>query len=126
MWPSPDPLSPRHKALSSSLTIHLSTAPLSPQVSAQAQLSSTHSTTLLLTFTSNNPTTSKQDMPRSRGGAGPSRSAPSRPVAAPARPAAPPQQQRAASTAAHPPMQQQAPAQSQGSGLFGQMASTAA
>ncbi|KAI1612965.1 hypothetical protein EDD37DRAFT_626197 [Exophiala viscosa] len=69
-------------------------------------------------------------MPRSRGGAGPSRSAPSRPTApAPApRSVAPHQQQRPMSTAptaqsqqAHPPAQT-----SQGPGLFGQMASTAA
>ncbi|KAL9619291.1 MAG: hypothetical protein Q9160_006056 [Pyrenula sp. 1 TL-2023] len=75
-------------------------------------------------------------MPRSRrGGAAPSRpaAAPSRPTAAPARPAAPMQQQsRPASTATAPARtpQQQAPpqqqAQSGGSGLFGQMASTAA
>jgi len=60
--------------------------------------------------------------------------APSRPVAAPARPnVTPPQppQARSASTAAHPPAQaQQAPPpaaqQSAGPGLFGQMASTAA
>ncbi|KIX05118.1 uncharacterized protein Z518_05990 [Rhinocladiella mackenziei CBS 650.93] len=65
-------------------------------------------------------------MPRSRGGA-PARSVPSRP-AAPAptpRPVAPQQQQRPMSTAptqqAHPPAQV-----SQGPGLFGQMASTAA
>ncbi|PNS19588.1 Mitochondrial intermembrane space cysteine motif-containing protein MIX17 [Sphaceloma murrayae] len=61
-------------------------------------------------------------MPRQRGGA----SAPRRPTAAPAAPPRPaPQQSRPSSTAAHPPAQQQAPAQ-QGSGLFGQMASTAA
>ncbi|KXT00549.1 hypothetical protein AC578_5224 [Pseudocercospora eumusae] len=72
-------------------------------------------------------------MPRqSRGPA----AAPKRPVAAPARPAPPPvnpQQQRPASTSAYPSQQQHAPppqaAQPQasgGSGLFGQMASTAA
>lgn len=71
-------------------------------------------------------------MPRqSRGPAPSSRSAPARPTPTPqTRPAAPqqPPQARQASTAAHPPQQQQAPpAQgSQGPGLFGQMASTAA
>ncbi|KAK5191555.1 hypothetical protein LTR99_003618 [Exophiala xenobiotica] len=69
-------------------------------------------------------------MPRSRGGAGPSRSAPSRPSApAPApRSVAPQQQQRPMSTTAAAPAQQaHPPAQtSQGPGLFGQMASTAA
>ncbi|KAF2021596.1 hypothetical protein BU24DRAFT_487985 [Aaosphaeria arxii CBS 175.79] len=70
-------------------------------------------------------------MPRQRGGA-----APRRPTAAPApRPVAPaPAPARHSSTAAHPPQQQaappmqQAPPQqaSQGPGLFGQMASTAA
>lgn len=70
-------------------------------------------------------------MPRQSRGPAP-RPAASRPTAAPQpRPAAPQQQQtRQASTAAHPPQQQQAPPQanagSQGSGLFGQMASTAA
>ncbi|PSK34917.1 Mitochondrial intermembrane space cysteine motif-containing protein MIX17 [Elsinoe australis] len=65
-------------------------------------------------------------MPRQRGGGS---SAPRRPTAAPAAPPRPaPQQTRPSSTAAHPPAQQQAPpAQgSQGPGLFGQMASTAA
>ncbi|KAF2838994.1 hypothetical protein M501DRAFT_1016093 [Patellaria atrata CBS 101060] len=70
-------------------------------------------------------------MPRQRGGAAPAR----RPAAAPARPAVHPPQPtttRQASTAAHPPATQAAhpPAQqtqgSQGPGLFGQMASTAA
>ncbi|KAK4905276.1 hypothetical protein LTR28_000785, partial [Elasticomyces elasticus] len=62
---------------------------------------------------------------------GPSSSAPKRPVAAPARPPTP-QQARPASTAAHPPATQHAPPPAQqaqssgGSGLFGQMASTAA
>ncbi|KIW14739.1 hypothetical protein PV08_07523 [Exophiala spinifera] len=69
-------------------------------------------------------------MPRSRGGAGPSRSAPSRPTASAPRPAAPQQQQhRPMSTAPTAPAQQAhaPPAQtSQGPGLFGQMASTAA
>ncbi|KEF54998.1 uncharacterized protein A1O9_08650 [Exophiala aquamarina CBS 119918] len=71
-------------------------------------------------------------MPRSRGGAGPSRSAPSRPTApaAPPRTAAPQQQQRPYSSTAAAPAQQAAhpPAAqaSQGPGLFGQMASTAA
>ncbi|PGH26712.1 hypothetical protein AJ80_01658 [Polytolypa hystricis UAMH7299] len=69
-------------------------------------------------------------MARQRRGAAPARSAPSRPTAAPpARPAGTPMtQQRPASTSAAPPpaAAQQAPAQSQGSGLFGQMASTAA
>ncbi|KAF1958626.1 hypothetical protein CC80DRAFT_490462 [Byssothecium circinans] len=65
-------------------------------------------------------------MPRQRGGA-----PPRRPTAAPARPAAPPAPapQRHSSTAAAPPQQappQAAPQQSQGPGLFGQMASTAA
>lgn len=69
-------------------------------------------------------------MPRQRRGAAtPARSAPSRPTVAPARPAAP-QAQRSQphSTAAHAPGQTQAPPmkQSQGPGLFGQMASTAA
>ncbi|KUL83903.1 hypothetical protein ZTR_06832 [Talaromyces verruculosus] len=67
---------------------------------------------------------------RGRGPAAPARSAPTRPTAAPARPAPPHQQQSAPhSTAAHPPAAQQAPpmpVQSQGPGLFGQMASTAA
>ncbi|EXJ82374.1 hypothetical protein A1O3_06187 [Capronia epimyces CBS 606.96] len=65
---------------------------------------------------------------------GPARSAPSRPTAAPApRSVAPQQQHRPMSTTAAAPAQQQAahppPAQaqaSQGPGLFGQMASTAA
>ncbi|KAK6367354.1 uncharacterized protein PV06_06653 [Exophiala oligosperma] len=69
-------------------------------------------------------------MPRSRGGAGPSRSAPSRPTASAPRAAAPQQQQhRPMSTAPTAPAQQAhaPPAQaSQGPGLFGQMASTAA
>ncbi|KAK5164338.1 uncharacterized protein LTR77_010034 [Saxophila tyrrhenica] len=60
---------------------------------------------------------------------GPARSAPSRPTAA-SRPAPAPQppQARQASTAAHPPAQAQQPQAQQGggSGLFGQMASTAA
>lgn len=68
-------------------------------------------------------------MPRSRGGA--SRPAPSRPTApaAPPRSVAPQQQQRPMSTTAQSAPAQQAhpPAQaSQGPGLFGQMASTAA
>ncbi|KAF2773975.1 hypothetical protein EJ03DRAFT_370806 [Teratosphaeria nubilosa] len=62
---------------------------------------------------------------------GPASSAPRRPVAAPPAPAAraTPPQTRPASTAAHPPAQappQAQPQQSGGSGLFGQMASTAA
>jgi hypothetical protein len=68
-------------------------------------------------------------MPRQRGGSAP----PRRPTAAPARPAAPaPAPARHSSTAAHPPAQQAqaqhapAPQASQGPGLFGQMASTAA
>lgn len=67
------------------------------------------------------------NMPRQSRGPAPRPSAPSRPTAAPQpRPAAPQQQQtRPASTAAHPP-QQQAQQGSQGPGLFGQMASTAA
>ncbi|KAK1141625.1 hypothetical protein N8T08_008889 [Aspergillus melleus] len=80
-------------------------------------------------------------MPRQRRGAAPTpaRSAPTRPTAAPARPAAAPQAQHSQphSTSAHPPSgaQQHAPPpaaapapvqQSQGPGLFGQMASTAA
>ncbi|KAF9888409.1 hypothetical protein FE257_008687 [Aspergillus nanangensis] len=78
-------------------------------------------------------------MPRQRRGAAtPARSAPTRPTAAPARPAAAPSQQQHQphSTAAHPqqphgahppPPPQAAPVQqSQGPGLFGQMASTAA
>ncbi|KAL4924920.1 uncharacterized protein BDV17DRAFT_273493 [Aspergillus undulatus] len=83
-------------------------------------------------------------MPRQRRGAAPSptpgfaRSAPTRPTApAPAQPARSPygqQQQQPHSTAAHPPTATQAPQapaaapvqQSQGPGLFGQMASTAA
>lgn len=66
-------------------------------------------------------------MPRQRGGA-----PPRRPTAAPARPAAPaPAPQRHSSTAAAPPAAPQAqaapaPQASQGPGLFGQMASTAA
>ncbi|PSN70329.1 hypothetical protein BS50DRAFT_571592 [Corynespora cassiicola Philippines] len=73
-------------------------------------------------------------MPRQRGGAAP---APRRPTAAPApRPAAPaPAPARHSSTAAAPPQQHApppaapaapAPQASQGPGLFGQMASTAA
>ncbi|KAL9120410.1 MAG: hypothetical protein Q9187_003033 [Circinaria calcarea] len=73
-------------------------------------------------------------MPRQRGrSAAPARSAPSRPTPAPARPNVTPPQQgpsRTATTAAHPPatsQQPHPPAQaSGGSGLFGQMASTAA
>ncbi|BCS05058.1 coiled-coil-helix-coiled-coil-helix domain-containing protein [Aspergillus luchuensis] len=84
-------------------------------------------------------------MPRQRRGAAPTpaRSAPTRPTAAPARPAAAPSygQQQPHSTAAHPQQQHHAPPpaaapaatpaaapvqQSQGPGLFGQMASTAA
>ncbi|PYH98744.1 hypothetical protein BO71DRAFT_370409 [Aspergillus ellipticus CBS 707.79] len=81
-------------------------------------------------------------MPRQRRGAAPTpaRSAPARPTAAPARPAAAPygqQQQAPHSTSAAPPQQHHAPPpaaapaaapvqQSQGPGLFGQMASTAA
>ncbi|BCR91604.1 uncharacterized protein ACHE_70447S [Aspergillus chevalieri] len=77
-------------------------------------------------------------MPRQRRGAAPAptpaRSAPTRPTAAPPRPATAPQQQQYQphSTAAHPSQSQQhAPhppqvQQSQGPGLFGQMASTAA
>ncbi|KIW62686.1 hypothetical protein, variant 3 [Phialophora macrospora] len=67
-------------------------------------------------------------MPRSRGGAAPSRSAPSRPTAPAPRPVAPQQQQRPYSSAPTAPAQQaHPPAQtSQGPGLFGQMASTAA
>ncbi|RPA74264.1 hypothetical protein BJ508DRAFT_418704 [Ascobolus immersus RN42] len=71
-------------------------------------------------------------MARSRGGARPAMSAPKRPAAPPARAPAP-QQQRPASTSAVPATTQQAgppavPQQgmSQGPGLFGQMASTAA
>ncbi|KAB2580476.1 hypothetical protein BFW01_g3520 [Lasiodiplodia theobromae] len=73
-------------------------------------------------------------MPRQSRGSAPARR--SAPAPAPARPAvAPPQpphqQARPASTAAHPPAPQQAQPpmqapQSQGPGLFGQMASTAA
>ncbi|OKL63439.1 hypothetical protein UA08_01985 [Talaromyces atroroseus] len=68
---------------------------------------------------------------RGRAPAAPARSAPARPTAAPARPAAPQtQQSQPHSTAAHAPAPvQQAPpmpVQSQGPGLFGQMASTAA
>ncbi|KAJ5198302.1 uncharacterized protein N7498_007419 [Penicillium cinerascens] len=70
-------------------------------------------------------------MPRQqrRAAPTPARSAPSRPTAAPARPAAAPQQHQAPhSTAAHPQQQPMhaPPQQSAGSGLFGQMASTAA
>ncbi|KAK2743406.1 hypothetical protein FQN57_004871 [Myotisia sp. PD_48] len=67
-------------------------------------------------------------MPRQRRAAAtPARSAPSRPQAAPARPA--PQQQRSSSTAAPQqaaPPAAAAPQASAGSGLFGQMAATAA
>ncbi|KAJ5884992.1 hypothetical protein N7495_009502 [Penicillium taxi] len=72
-------------------------------------------------------------MPRQqrRAAPAPMRSAPSRPTVAPARPAAPAQHQAPHSTAAHPQQYQQAPPmqapqQSAGPGLFGQMASTAA
>ncbi|KAJ9614020.1 hypothetical protein H2200_002156 [Cladophialophora chaetospira] len=67
-------------------------------------------------------------MPRSRGGGGGARSAPSRPTA-PARPAAPQQQQRPYSSAPTAPAQQARPPPAQAGqspGLFGQMASTAA
>ncbi|MCJ1248616.1 hypothetical protein MMC30_005834 [Trapelia coarctata] len=67
-------------------------------------------------------------MPRQRGrSAAPARSTPSRPTVAAARPNVTPPQQasRSTSTAAHPPAVQQ-PQASGGSGLFGQMASTAA
>ncbi|RMZ89434.1 hypothetical protein DV736_g3344, partial [Chaetothyriales sp. CBS 134916] len=68
-------------------------------------------------------------MPRSSRGTGASPRAPTRPTA-PARVPAPPQQ-RPMSTTARPPATQQAPPpttaqQSNGPGLFGQMASTAA
>jgi hypothetical protein len=77
----------------------------------------------------NPPTHPSSNMPRQRGGA-----APRRPTAAPARPAAPaPAPARHSSTAAAPPAQRAptqqaapAPQASQGPGLFGQMASTAA
>ena len=71
-------------------------------------------------------------MPRQRGGssrgpAAPARSAPSRPTLAQARPNVTPPQQRSATTTAHTPVTTQQPQQvSQGSGIFGQMASTAA
>ncbi|KAK7541309.1 hypothetical protein BKA81DRAFT_306272 [Phyllosticta paracitricarpa] len=74
-------------------------------------------------------------MPRQgRGSAAPRRSAPAPAPARPSAPAPAPQQHRPATTAAHPPQQHQqphppaaqAPAASQGPGLFGQMASTAA
>jgi hypothetical protein len=69
-------------------------------------------------------------MPRQRRGAAPARSTPARPSTAPARPA-PQKQQRPFSTATAPSAQAQQPPpaaaqQSQGPGLFGQMASTAA
>ncbi|EME38698.1 hypothetical protein DOTSEDRAFT_180544 [Dothistroma septosporum NZE10] len=70
-------------------------------------------------------------MPRQSRGPAP-RAPPSRPVAAPQRPSAPaqPAQARQASTVSRPQAQQQAQAPPQqasgGSGLFGQMASTAA
>jgi len=60
---------------------------------------------------------------QSRGRSAPSR-APSRPTTAPARPNVMPSQQRSATTVAQPPAKQAAGGQS--SGLFGQMASTAA
>ncbi|MCJ1314599.1 hypothetical protein MMC25_008281 [Agyrium rufum] len=66
-------------------------------------------------------------MPRQqRRGATPARSAPTRPTVAPARPSQQPS--RPSSTAAAPPAQasQQPQQSSGGSGLFGQMASTAA
>jgi hypothetical protein len=70
-------------------------------------------------------------MPRRSGGRP---AGPSRPSAAPARSSVPKQQTRPATTAAYPPATQRAPTQpataqkqgSQGPGLFGQMASTAA
>ncbi|KAK8154988.1 hypothetical protein BKA80DRAFT_257326 [Phyllosticta citrichinensis] len=73
-------------------------------------------------------------MPRQgRGSAAPRRSAPAPAPARPSAPAPAPQQHRPATTAAHPPAatpQQPHPpagqAPSQGPGLFGQMASTAA
>ena len=65
-------------------------------------------------------------MPRQRRGAAtPARNAPSRPMAAPARLNIMPAQQRPASTTAHPPATQQSQG-SQGSGLLGNFASTAA
>lgn len=65
-------------------------------------------------------------MPRSRGGAAPAR-APSRPQAPPARAPAPAQQQQRPMSTAPTTQQAAPPAQtSQGPGLFGQMASTAA
>lgn len=65
-------------------------------------------------------------MPRSSRGSSP-RAAPPRPAPAPARAPAPQQQRPMSTQTAHPPAQQAPPAQaSQGPGLFGQMASTAA
>ncbi|KAK8204729.1 hypothetical protein IWZ01DRAFT_74667 [Phyllosticta capitalensis] len=71
-------------------------------------------------------------MPRQRGGAAPRRSAPAPAPARPSAPAPAPQQHRPASTTAAPPTAQQPhpppqqAAGSQGPGIFGQMASTAA
>jgi len=67
-------------------------------------------------------------MPRQRRGPTPSsRSAPSRPTVAPSRPKVlPPQQRPASTTTGHPQGNAQKPQASQGPGLFGQMASTAA
>jgi coiled-coil-helix-coiled-coil-helix domain-containing protein 2 len=71
-------------------------------------------------------------MPRRSGGRS---AAPSRPSVAPARSSIPQTQSRPATTAAYPPAAQRAPTKpataqgqqgSQGPGLFGQMASTAA
>jgi len=66
-------------------------------------------------------------MPRQRGRSTvPARSS-SRPVVAPARPNVAPPQQRSSSTAAQPPVATTQPSQAgKSSGLFGQMASTAA
>lgn len=70
-------------------------------------------------------------MPRQRRGATPARNAPARPTAPQSRPKVMPQpQHRSTSTTSHPPQTAQqagAPTQAgKGSGLFGQMASTAA
>lgn len=95
---------------------------------------SNYYTTHCLTITTSPPSKpikTSLKMPRQSRGRS---AAPSRPVAAPSRPSvgpsqAHPGQTRTASTAAYPPAKQapSAPAQqSQGPGLFGQMASTAA
>ena len=104
-----------------------------PQLAKPLESQVTCTNTYLPTSSSSHLTPSTAKMARSRGAA-PSRSAPSRPTASAPPRAAPPQQQQqqrpysstpaapAQAQVAHPPAAQA----SQGPGLFGQMASTAA